>query len=151
METIKFYSITDEFGYFSNFSYHEIHLDNEQWKTVEHYFQAQKFTKKEYRKKIKQANSPMLAAILGRSRKQKLRKDWDSIKIQVMRKALHAKFSQHRELKDLLLSTGNAKLVESTLNDSFWGDGGNGKGKNMLGQLLMELRQNIYENEKIEE
>lgn len=57
-----------------------------------------------------------------------------------MRRALEAKFRQHAELITLLLSTGDEELIEHTDTDCFWGDGGDGKGRNMLGHLLMELR-----------
>jgi ribA/ribD-fused uncharacterized protein len=60
-----------------------------------------------------------------------------------MRTAIRAKFSQHGELRSLLLSTGSATLVEHTSNDSHWGDGGDGSGQNMLGRLLMEERARI--------
>ena len=40
----------------------------------------------------------------------------------------------------LLLATGDAKLVEHTENDDYWGDGGDGRGKNMLGRILMDVR-----------
>lgn len=140
-DTILFYSVTDDYGEFSNFAPYSIHLDRQTWPTVEHYFQAHKFLDKTYQQKIRKTGSPMQAAILGRDRKQKLRKDWESIKVQVMRRALVAKFQQHSDLSDLLFSTGDAKLVEHTENDAYWGDGGDGKGKNMLGQLLMEVRQ----------
>lgn len=45
-----------------------------------------------------------------------------------------------QSLKKLLLDTGNAKLIEHTVNDAVWGDGGNGKGTNLLGKALMEAR-----------
>src|SRR5690242_4494760 len=82
---VNFYSVGDEFGEFSNFAPYPITLDGERWPTSEHYFQAQKFEDKAYRAKIRQANSPMLAARLGRDRKHKLRRDWESIKVEVMR------------------------------------------------------------------
>lgn len=41
------------------------------------------------------------------------------------------------------ISTGDAELIEHTKNDSYWGDGGDGTGKNRLGQLLMELRAEL--------
>ncbi len=59
-----------------------------------------------------------------------------------MRAAVRAKFEQHEDLRALLLSTGNAKLVEHTANDDYWGDGG-GYGKNMLGRILMEVRSEL--------
>jgi ribA/ribD-fused uncharacterized protein len=85
----------------------------------------------------------MQAARLGRDRKQKLRRDWESVKVGVMRVAVVAKFIQHEELRTLLLGTGDAKLVEHTENDSYWGDGGDGSGKNMLGRILMEVREQL--------
>lgn len=145
METINFYGVNDEYGEFSNFAYYDIKINGVVWQTVEHYFQTQKFTDKAYQKKIRTASSPMLAAQLGRDRKQKLRKDWESAKVNVMRTALLAKFTQHSDLQELLFSTNDCKLVEHTANDSFWGDGGNGKGKNMLGRLLMQIRDEIRE------
>ncbi len=140
---IAFYSVDDEFGAFSNFAPYPITLDGERWPTSEHYFQAQKFEDRTYRAKIRQANSPMLAARLGRDRKQKLRRDWESIKVEVMRAAVLAKFTQYDALTTLLLSTGDAKLVEHTENDDFWGDGGDGRGKNMLGRILMQVRDQL--------
>lgn len=85
----------------------------------------------------------MEAARMGRSRKKPLRKDWESVKDQIMRKAVLAKFTQHDDLQELLLSTGDAKLVEHTTNDSYWGDGSDGSGKNMLGRILMEVREQL--------
>ena len=140
---VKFYSVGDEYGEFSNFAPYSISLDGMLWPTTEHYFQAQKFKDEAYRQKIRKANSPMLAARLGRDRKQKLRRDWESVKVGVMRAAVLAKFTQHEDLLSLLLSTGDSKLVEHTENDDYWGDGGDGRGKNMLGRILMEVRESL--------
>ncbi len=138
--TIPFYSVNDQYGEFSNFALYSIKLKKKSWPTSEHYFQAQKFKDKKDQEEIRKAKTPMLAARMGRDRKRKLRPDWESAKVGVMRDALVAKFTQHDELRALLLSTGNAKLVEHTENDSYWGDGGDGKGRNMLGRLLMDVR-----------
>ena len=80
---------------------------------------------------------------MGRSRKNPLRRDWESVKVAIMRQAVLAKFTQHENLRSLLLSTGDAKLIEHTTNDSYWADGGDGSGKNMLGQILMEVRKQL--------
>jgi N-glycosidase YbiA len=143
MDVIDFYSVSDEFGEFSNFAPFPIRIEGARWRTSEHYFQAQKFEDKAYRQKVQSAKTPMLAAQLGRDRKQKLRRDWESVKVGVMRTAVWAKFSQHEELALLLLSTGDARLVEHTENDDYWGDGGDGSGKNMLGRILMEVRERL--------
>jgi len=139
-EVIRFYSVSDEFGAFSNFAPYPIRVGGKSWPTVEHYFQAHKFRDPADVEVVRRARTPMLAARLGRDRRKKLRPDWDRARIQVMRTALRAKFEQHRELRELLLSTADAKLVEHTEDDDFWGDGGDGTGQNMLGRLLMELR-----------
>ena len=138
--TIRFYSVGDEYGEFSNFADYPITIKKKRYPTTEHYFQSQKFENAKDREQIRKANSPMLAARMGRDRKRTLRRDWESAKLNVMREALLAKFIQHDELYQLLLSTGDAKIVEHTENDSYWGDGGDGSGKNMLGQLLMATR-----------
>ncbi len=137
---ICFYRVEDAFGEFSNFSRHPVRLKGRMWPTTEHYFQAQKFRETEHEEKIRLARSPMIAARLGRSRSTPLRHDWEQVKEDIMREALRAKFTQHAELRDLLLSTTDHKLIEHTRNDRYWGDGGDGTGRNRLGALLMELR-----------
>lgn len=142
-DVIKFYSEKGDYGQFSNFALYSIKLKGKVWKTSEHYFQAQKFSGTEYEEKIRKAASPMKAAELGRTRKVKIRKNWDNIKDNVMYEALKAKFTQHSELKEFLLNTDDKILIEHTENDTYWGDGGNGNGKNRLGKLLMKLRDNL--------
>jgi ribA/ribD-fused uncharacterized protein len=140
MSKILFYRVNEPYGEFSNFAPYPVKLKNRVWPTTEHYFQAQKFADTEHEDTIRTQKSPMIAARMGRNRKLPLRRDWESAKDNIMREALRAKFTQHPELKRLLMETGHAVLVEHTRNDSYWGDGGDGTGKNRLGQLLMELR-----------
>ncbi len=146
-ERIDFYSVGHEFGEFSNFALFPIRLKKRTWPTSEHYFQAMKFKDRAIQERVRKQKTPMLAARMGRDRKLPLRRDWESAKVNVMREALEAKFTQHEDLRALLLSTGDAKLVEHTENDSYWGDGGDGSGKNMLGRLLMELRARLAESQ----
>ncbi len=80
---------------------------------------------------------------MGRQRTRPLRKDWESVKDEIMYAALRAKFTQHFELRSKLFETGNAKIIEHTTKDRYWGDGGDGSGKNMLGILLMKLRAEV--------
>jgi ribA/ribD-fused uncharacterized protein len=145
--TINFYHLNKPYGFFSNFAPYPIHLKEKLWPTSEHYFQAQKFVGTEHEEEVRQAQTPLEAAQLGRDWKRPLRPDWEAVKDDIMREALSAKFTQHPDLKDKLLETRDATLVEHTKNDNYWGDGGDGNGKNMLGELLMELRELIrYEN-----
>lgn len=137
---IYFYSTKEKYGEFSNFSPHGFELDGAYWATSEHYFQAQKFAGTEHVEEIRKAKSPTIAARMGRSRQRPLRKDWEKIKDEVMKKALIKKFQTHPELRDLLLSTGEELLVENAPGDYYWGIGADGSGKNRLGQLLVEVR-----------
>ena len=148
-ETIYFYSTADEYGFFSNFSGHSIRLKGKKWPTSEHYFQAQKFHNTAHREQIRKAKSPMQAARMGRDRKKRLRRDWESVKVGVMRAAVYAKFTQHQDLQLMLLATGDARIVEHTVNDDYWGDGGDGSGRNMLGRILMEVREQIRQEQPL--
>jgi len=148
MNTLSFYRTGEVYGEFSNFSAHPFTLKGREWPTSEHYFQAQKFAGTEHEEVIRLANSPMVAARLGRERTRPLRADWEVVKEDVMRTALRAKFEQHPPLAAKLLATGETVLVEHTANDSYWGDGGNGSGKNRLGHLLMELRAQLRAEQK---
>lgn len=147
-EVINFYSTADEYGCFSNFSRHSIFLKGKRWRTSEHYFQAQKFAGTPHEEDVRLAKTPMQAANLGRSRKKPLRSDWESVKDNVMREAVRAKFTQHDDLRAILLATGDARIVEHTSNDDYWGDGGDGSGMNMLGKILMEIRAELREQIK---
>lgn len=149
MNIINFYSTTGEHGCFSNFSRHPVKLKGKEWKTSEHYFQAQKFAGTPYEEKVRKTSNAAESARMGRDRSLPLRKDWESVKDNIMRDVIYAKFTQHEHLKKTLLSTGDAKLVEHTVNDNYWGDGGNGSGKNMLGIILMEVREKIRQEENV--
>ena len=143
MKRILFCRVKEPYGEFSNFAPYPVKLRGRTWPTTEHFFQAQKFAGSEHEDVIRKARSPMTAAHLGRSRKLPLRKDWESAKDNIMREALRAKFTQHADLRALLLGTGDAVLVERAAKDRYWGDGGDGTGRNRLGQLLMELRAQL--------
>ncbi len=140
-EVIQFYRTGDPYGEFSNFAAFPFQLEEREWRTTEHYFQGKKFEGTEYEEAIRNEPSPMIAARMGRNRAWPLRKDWEEVKDDVMRRALRAKFTQHPHLRELLTSTGEADLVEHTKNDRYWADGGDGTGENILGKLLMELRE----------
>jgi ribA/ribD-fused uncharacterized protein len=142
-ESIQFYRVSDRYGEFSNFASFPIEIGGVAWPTTEHYFQGQKFAGTQHEEEIRREPSPMVAARMGRDRNRPLRSDWELVKNDIMRDALWAKFTQHAALRGLLLSTGDAEIVEHTTNDAYWGDAGDGTGKNMLGKMLMELRASL--------
>lgn len=143
MPVIEFYRPADPWGELSNFHPAPIELDGRRWPTTEHYFQAAKFPGSPHAELIRQAPTPDLAKQLGGDRTAPLRADWLAVRDEVMRTALRAKFTQHNHLRALLLDTGDARLVEHTARDRYWGDGGDGSGVNRLGLLLMQVRAEL--------
>ena len=142
--TVYFYSAREQpYGCFSNFSAHAFKLDGLSWPTSEHYFQAQKFAGTRYEEEIRRAPTPKRAAELGRGRTQTLRPDWEQVKDDIMREAVRAKFSAHKDIQQTLLDTGDEEIVEAAPGDYYWGAGADGTGKNMLGQILMQVRAEL--------
>ena len=150
-QVIKFYKVNEPYGCFSNFAAYPIELDGKVWPTSEHYFQAQKFAGTEFEEEIRLTESPMIAARMGRDRKKPLRPDWERVKDEVMRRAVLAKFTQHAGPRETLLATGDATLVEHTRNDSYWADGGDGRGRNMLGRILESVREELRRGGEVSE
>ena len=93
--------------------------------------------------KIRQIASPIDAALEGRNRQNPLRPDWEEIKDEVMLQALRMKFSQNPEIAKELLATADAIIIENTRNDAYWADEGDGSGKNKLGLLLKQVREEL--------
>lgn len=158
VNSIKFYGRTkpnSKYWPFSNF-YPAIFQDDlgRKWPTSEHYFQAMKFnsaaalninneyiiTIQEY---IRKQSTPSKAAKEGRRRDLPLRNNWESIKNDIMYQALWYKFTQHIDLRNLLCETKDSILIEDSPIDYYWGCGKEGTGKNMLGKLLMLLREEL--------
>ncbi len=141
---IYFYSTREEpYGCFSNFSRHGFELDGLYWPTSEHYFQAQKFAGTPHLEAVRRAPTPKMAAEIGRDRSRPLRSDWEEVKDDVMRRAVRRKFEVHAGLRVLLLDTGDEPIVENAPRDYYWGCGADGSGKNMLGTILMEVRDSL--------
>ena len=134
-------SFRNEYAFLSNYSASPFKDEcGDFYPTMEHYFQAQKATDLYDFELIRTAKTPGLAKKYGRQ--IKLTPDWESVKIDVMRKGLHFKFAIP-ELRNKLLATGDEELVEgNTWGDTYWGVC-NGVGENHLGKLLMELREEI--------
>lgn len=96
---------------------------------------------------ILQQSSPMTAKMYARKYLSKTRPDWDDVRVPLMRWCLRAKLLQNKKVfGELLLATGSLPIVEYSKRDDFWGaklqpDGITLVGRNVLGRLLMELRE----------
>jgi len=126
--------------FLSNFWPVEIRFEGVEYPTVEHAYQAAKTNDLYFRKLIQGCLTPGQAKRMGG--KVPIRSDWEKIKDKVMLRLLREKF-KHMALKELLLGTGECRLVEgNTWGDTYWGVC-NGKGKNQLGNLLMYVREEV--------
>jgi ribA/ribD-fused uncharacterized protein len=136
----KIDSFDGEHAFLSNFHQVKVILDGIRYENSEAAFQAQKCELVSERFKFTDL-LPGKSKRLGR--KVALRKDWEQVKDQVMYDVVKAKFTQHPELKDLLLSTGEIYLEEgNTWQDTYWGVC-DGVGTNKLGHILMRVRSEL--------
>jgi ribA/ribD-fused uncharacterized protein len=144
----------EEFSFLSNFTYFDkpMVLHREVYtfvfKTNEHFYQACKFQDFDMIAEVGNHPSKGLKKFIN-SKKSEWRKDWDDIKLNIMRVGLKYKFSDHNpKLKQMLLDTGDIELVEYNYwNDKFWGVcKKTEEGENHLGKLLMEIRDNLRNN-----
>jgi ribA/ribD-fused uncharacterized protein len=142
---IRFYRANEKpYGAFSNLFRRPVTFEGVVFPTSEHAYQAGKARKPAVRDWILSAPTPALAAMAAHGLYVwDVAPDWAQTKFDRMRGVLRAKFDQHEDLRQLLVSTGNARLVEvGTVNNAvnrLWGEV-DGKGENMLGVMLMELR-----------
>ena len=145
VDEIKFFKIKEPYGFMSNFSPHSFEVDGKKWKTSEHYYQAQKFHEPELQEQVRVSPGPRAAGRIGRDENNPLRSDWDEYRITAMHKALLAKFIQNPDIAKELIDTGHTILFEHSDAEKYWADGLDGSGKNMLGKLLMIVREELKE------
>lgn len=141
--------------FLSNFHPAPVVLDTVVYPTVEHAYQAAKFENRTMsgvksktgepltmRQLIFASPTPGIAKRYGRW--NGIRRDWEQIKLKVMRDLVYQKFTTHQILADKLRATGAAELVEGNhWGDKFWGQCPIGTGSNHLGRILMEVRRDI--------
>jgi ribA/ribD-fused uncharacterized protein len=130
-------SFRGEYSFLSNFHSVNIIYNGIEYPSVEHAYQAQKTLKDDIREKIS------LMTTAGEAKEYikniKIREDWESKKIIIMKDLLFLKFSEE-PLRSKLLETGDSELIEGNVwGDTFWGIC-NGQGSNMLGVLLTYVR-----------
>src|SRR5690606_18560701 len=112
------------------------------YKSVEHYYQYHKLHPEEVelREKVLKTMDPFDARFYGKKGKGRLRDGFETARNKIMRKGLRSSYLQNPVRLVSLVKTGNAHLVHHSPWDTYWGVDDEGKGKNMLGILLMELR-----------
>jgi len=157
-KVILFYRERDAYGYYSNFSKYEITVDGFKFRHNEQYIMYSKamlFGDLETAKKIMESKTPTEIKRLGRTVKGFVQQTWNENVNKIADTCNYAKFTQHLNLKKLLLETDSAILAEASPSDRIWGigvDSITGKdrktwnGMNILGNSLMRVREFIKKN-----
>ena len=128
---------------FSNFSSFALEWRGCLWPTSEHAYQAAKFEDSGVSSKIRTALSAHDAKKIAHANADKVRRNWDEIKMDIMEDILRNKLGQNPYIQQKLLETGDMEIVEDSPKDSFWGRGPDWNGENNLGKLWMKLRKEL--------
>lgn len=138
-------SFSGEYRFLSNFWPAQVVYEGITYPTAEHAYQSAKTLDMDQRRQIAELATPSSAKKAGRA--LQIRPDWEAVKLRVMEDCVRYKFSHDHELRQKLLATGDAELIEgNTWGDRFWGVC-EGQGENHLGQILMKVRQELKTQE----
>jgi N-glycosidase YbiA len=136
-------SFSGDYKFLSNFYPCKVKLDDIEYPSVEHAYQAAKTLDADERKPFHKRPLPSAAESKKMGRKLSMRQNWESVKLKVMEDLLVQKFADP-DLKNMLKDTGDLKLVEGNYwGDNFWGVDTRKGGQNHLGKLLMKIRDNL--------
>lgn len=136
-----------EFYPLSNFSAFNLQWKGHTFATSEAAYHWEKFPGLPIQKDILYAPSAHEAFKFAEKYKSARRKDWDAVKTDIMRDILRAKAAQHEYVRRKLLETGDRYIYENSWRDSFWGWGPDRKGKNIMGNLWMQVRTELRAKE----
>lgn len=146
------YFFTTAYDPFSNWSPHQVKIWGKTFPTLEHAYHFKKFenTAPKVAEQIMNAPSPWAANRVSRKHENKRSADWDEIKLAIMEELAVAKFTQHEDAQSCLHKTGSKLIVENSPWDNYWGSGSGGGGKNMMGMILMKVRDKLRPTHKRE-
>lgn len=154
---IFFWRETSKHGCFSNWYEAPFVVDGTEYRWVEQYMMSKKallFGDGVTNKKIMEADNPKECKTLGRKVKPFDSALWNEKKFDIVYEGIKAKFEQNSDIKEVLLETGDAVLVEASPFDKIWGIGLGSKkakgippeewpGENLLGKALMKVRDDF--------
>lgn len=154
---IGFHKPTEPYGFLSNWYDSTFTVDNHLFYNMEQYFmwsKAMLFNDKEIAEKVLSITDCAEIKALGRVVKNFDGAVWDANKYRLIKRGIFEKFNQNEYLKDALLKTGDAILVECAVNDKIWAIGislydnrrfdmSQWKGQNLLGKALMDVREDL--------
>lgn len=147
-QVVSFRKTTEDFGGLSNMAPgYPIYVLGFRIRTSEALYQACRFPHiPQVQRMIIEETSPMTAKMRSKPFRDDSRPDWEDVRVKIMRWCLRAKLLHNwTAFSKLLLATGDRPIVEDSRKDDYWGaKGGEDNllaGRNVLGRLLMELRE----------
>lgn len=144
IKIIMFYRSSGDYGYLSNLFRRKVKFENRVFRSSEDAYQFGKPLDGMTAEWLISAPKPHLCAMAAHGLLAfDITPHWQEMKVDRMRDVLRAKFGQHEDLKQNLIDTGDAVLIEDSKTDAFWGIGKKRNGKNMLGILLMQVREEL--------
>jgi len=157
-EVVSFTKVKLPFGWLGNMSPFPIQFAGKEWRTTEALFQAMRFEDVDIQEEIRAQKSPMGAKLVAKGKADKMVVEQLSKQdLENMHECIKLKIEQHPELKQQLLDTGDATIVEDVTkrgrkgSNLFWGalltEKGEWEGTNALGQLWMMLRDELKEEQ----
>jgi len=150
--TEKITAFRGKFYFLSNFYPSPLEHDGIVYPTVEHAYQAAKTSDKDERRRLAAIPKPGGAKAVGRRIKRP--DNWFDYNLDLMESLIEQKFTEDDDLREKLLATGDAELIEgNTWNDRFFGmvkdkKTGEWVGENHLGQMLMRVRERLRETQQ---
>jgi len=154
-EVVVVYKTKENFGGLSNMAAgYPLQVNGVRILTTEALYQACRFPHlPDVQRDIIGQHSPMTAKIKSKPHRHESRPDWDEVRYKIMRWCLRVKLAQnYEEFGRLLLSTQDRPIVEQSRKDDYWGAkladelGETLVGQNVLGRLLMELREKLKDD-----
>ena len=157
-DIICFYHEYEEYGCFSNWYSSAFEYAGKVYNSIEQYMMYQKvilFREFELADKIMASNNPTEIKQLGRSKMRHFNSElWDKISYIIVKRGIRAKFLQNKDICKVLIDTGSKLLAEASSKDLKWGigisiadnscyDTKSWRGKNLLGKILMEVRDEL--------
>lgn len=139
---------TDEENPLSAYSKFGFELDGAEWPSAEHYYQGMKFEDGAIREQIRSTDHPDKASKLAKSKKKFIRKDWDKVRQVIMTRAIYTKCRTHESIAESLLATEDKQIVETSMYDYYWGCGRDGRGNNVFGKVLMNVREKLLQEQE---
>eukprot|EP01062_Namystynia_karyoxenos_P005604 TRINITY_DN11940_c0_g3_i1.p1 TRINITY_DN11940_c0_g3~~TRINITY_DN11940_c0_g3_i1.p1 ORF type:complete len:1330 (+),score=353.10 TRINITY_DN11940_c0_g3_i1:119-3991(+) len=143
--TVRFCGPSGEYGPLANSFPCPVVVDDTTWPSVEHYYQGMKWQGTPREEEIRAAPSPEAAYRIGSESRpgEALRGDWEEVREGCMHRGLQVKFAQSEAARAVLLGTAPGRIINADPQDPIWGEGPEGAGRNLLGALLVLIRDQL--------